>query len=60
MAAVTLGETRKISTWHEADVALGGSVTKTFLPPEFQSAYGSGPLTAKVFLEVSTMQMWDF
>lgn len=60
VAALTLGYTHKLAKWDGFFIGLGGSVTKDFLPGEFQPAYDGEPLTAKVFLQVGGMKMWDF
>jgi len=58
--AVTLGYTHKIKSWEDASLKLGGSVTKDFLPEAMRAAYGDeNPWTAKAFLQVSGMTMWD-
>ncbi len=41
------------------ELALGGSVTKDFLPAAFEGAYGGDPWTGKVFLQLKGMKMWD-
>jgi hypothetical protein len=59
VAAATLGYTHDLWQAAEARVGLGGSVTHDFLPSEFRGAYGGNPWTAKAFLRVSGMGMWD-
>jgi hypothetical protein len=59
MTALTLGTTHKIAKWESGDVGLGASVTKDILPGEFCAAYGGDPWTAKVFLQVGGMKMWE-
>ncbi len=59
VTAVTFGYTHKIAAWESAEVGLGTSVTKDFLPNDYQSAYSGNPLTGKIFLRVSGMKMWE-
>jgi hypothetical protein len=59
VTAATLGYTHDLWQAGEARVGLGGSVTHDFLPSEFRGAYGGNPWTAKAFLQVSGMGMWD-
>lgn len=59
VTAVTLGYTYKIAKWESAEVGLGASLTKDILPSDYRSAYGGDPLTAKVFLQVGGMKMWN-
>jgi hypothetical protein len=59
VTAATLGYTRNLGAWSALNVSAGGSLTKDFLPSEFRAAYGGDPLSAKVFLQVSGMRMWD-
>lgn len=59
ITAATLGYTQKIAKWESLDVGLGGSLTKYFLPTEFESAYGGDPISGKVFLQISGMKMWE-
>lgn len=58
--ALTLGYTHRLIDWGSADLSLGGSVTKDFLPREFQSAYSGEPWAAKVFLKLSGMKMFSY
>jgi hypothetical protein len=59
VTAATLGYTHKFATWENLEIGLGASVTKDFLPGEFQAAYGGNPLSGKAFLQVGGMKMWD-
>jgi hypothetical protein len=59
IAAATLGYTRRIGAWNEAELAWGGSLTQTFLPREFRASYGGQPLSGKIFLQVGGMKMWN-
>jgi hypothetical protein len=59
VTAATIGYTHKIARWDLADVGLGLSLTKDFLPTEFQSSYSGNPLSGKIFLQVGAMKMWD-
>jgi hypothetical protein len=58
--AATVGYTRKFAKWDDGEAGFGGSLTKDFLPEEFRETYGGEPLTAKVFLQLSSMKMWSF
>lgn len=59
VTAVTIGYTHKIAKWDLADIGLGASLTKDFLPSAFQNAYSGDPLSGKVFLQVGGMKMWE-
>jgi hypothetical protein len=59
VTAATLGYTRNLGTWSALHVSVGASLTKDFLPSELRTAYGGDPLSAKVFLQLSGMRMWD-
>jgi hypothetical protein len=59
VTALTIGYTRKIATWDLADVGVGASLTKDFLPSEFQKAYSGEPISGKIFIQVGGMKMWD-
>jgi len=59
VTALTLGYTHEVASYGGAKFGLGGSLTKDFLPSDFQSAYGGNPVSGKVFLQVSGMNMWD-
>ena len=54
---ITLGYTRTLAQHHDCDFKLGASVTKDFLPIDYQRDYGGNPLTAKIFVQVSGMVM---
>jgi hypothetical protein len=60
LTALTLGYTQDIAKWEHADVGFGGSVTKDFLPSDFQAAYSGDSISARVFLQLSGQKMWDF
>lgn len=57
--AVTLGYTHKLAAWESGNIGLGVSVTKDFLPTDFQNVYGGNPLSGKIFFQVSEMKMWN-
>lgn len=57
VTAMTLGYTYQIVNWSSGELGLGASITKDFLPPEFQSAYGGQPLSGKIFIKLSGMSM---
>jgi hypothetical protein len=59
VTAVTLGSTHEIKKWDSLTMGLGVSVTKDFLPKEFESSYSGDPLSGKIFLQVSGLKMWD-
>lgn len=59
VTALTLGYTHKVANFESSDIGLGASVTKDFLPTDYQSAYSGNPLTGKVFLQVGGMKMWS-
>lgn len=57
--AMTLGYTHDLKKWKSADLALGASITKTFLPSTFETAYAGDPMSGRIFLQLSGMKMWD-
>lgn len=57
VTAATLGYTHRIVNFDDGALGVGASVTKDFLPSEFQGTYGGNPLTAKVFLQLGGMKM---
>ncbi len=59
VTAATMGYTQKMSSWGAAEISLGGSVTKDFLPGDFQSAYSGNPVSGKIFVQVGGSQMWN-
>jgi len=59
VTAITLGYTHELAKWDSLHVGLGASITKDFLPSEFQSAYSGDPLSGKIFLQVGGMKMWE-
>ncbi len=60
IGALTLGYTHAVKKWESAELGLGGSVTLDRLPAEFLAAYGGqNPITGKIFIQLSGMQMWD-
>jgi hypothetical protein len=60
VTAFTVGYTHQLTKFDGWTFGIGSSVTKDFLPREFESPYGGDPLTARVFLQAGGMQMWDF
>jgi hypothetical protein len=60
VTATTLGYTHLLARLDGAQLGLGGSVTRDFLPSEYKAAYGGDPWSGKVFLQLSGMRMWDF
>jgi hypothetical protein len=60
VAALTLGYTHKILDFGgDAELGVGASGTKDLLPGAFIGAYGGNPWTAKVFVQLGGMKMWD-
>jgi hypothetical protein len=55
---LTVGHAKTIFQAESGRLQLGGSLTKDFLPVDYQNDYGGNPLTAKIFLRLSGMQMW--
>jgi hypothetical protein len=58
VGAVTVGYSHALAAWEGFELALGGSVTKTFLPNEMSGPYGGNPWTARVFAQIVGMRMW--
>ncbi len=59
VTAITLGYTHELARWDGSNVSLGTSITKDFLPANYQNAYSGNPLAAKIFLQVGGMKMWN-
>ena len=57
--ALTLGYTHEAASWSGATLGIGASITKTFVPSEFQVSYGTGPWSVKAFIQFSGMRMWQ-
>lgn len=57
VSAWTIGYTRTLVRWTNAELNIGASITKTFLPVEFQPPYGGNPLSENVFLQLQGMKM---
>ncbi len=60
VTAATLGYTHQLAHFGFGELGAGASLTKDFLPASFQNAYGTDPVTAKIFLQVGAMKMADF
>ena len=59
VTAITLGTTEYVQKLGDFRLSLGASLTKDILPMAFHNAYGGDPLTAKVFLNLGGMKMWE-
>lgn len=59
VAALTLGYTHKLTDMDGAEIGLGASSTKNLLPGDFIGSYGGNPWSAKLFLQLGGMKMWD-
>ncbi|MBI2520830.1 MAG: hypothetical protein HYV97_10450 [Bdellovibrio sp.] len=57
VSAVTLGYSYALVHFSVAELAIGTSVTKDFLPAEFISAYAGNPWTGKILLQIRGMGM---
>lgn len=55
--ALTLGYTHDLAQLDAAELKLGASVTKDFLPIDYRQDYGSNPWSARVFLQLQGMTM---
>ncbi len=60
VTALTLGYTHKCWRGSSAEIGVGASVTKDFLPSNFRTAYGGDPVSGRVFVQVNGMKMWDY
>lgn len=58
VGAISLGYSHVLKNWGAMRLNLGASVTKSFVPSVFEAAYGGGPWSGKVFLQLSGMEMW--
>lgn len=59
VTAVTLGYTYDLVKTDSVTMGVGASVSKDFLPSEFESAYSGDPLSGKIFLQMGGLKMWD-
>jgi len=57
VVATTVGYTHAITQIDEGEIGIGASVTKDFLPTDYQGTYGGNPWTGKLFLQFSGMKM---
>jgi len=57
--AATVGYTHNILKYGSADIGLGASLTKYFLPSVFKDSYGRDPVAGKIFMRVGAMKMWE-
>jgi len=60
ITALTAGYTHDIMKYDGSKIGAGFSVTKDFLPSEFQSAYGGNPWSGRIFVQLSGMRMGEF
>lgn len=62
VSAFTAGYTYKFKMNPQGDLeaGVGGSLSKNFLPSEFQPSYSGDPLSARVFLQITGMKMGSF
>lgn len=60
VTALTLGYTFDFYKTHALKFSVGGSLTRDFIPGVFEAAYGSDPLSGKVFFQISGMKMGHF
>lgn len=58
VTTATVGYTRRLVAGKKVELSAGGSLKKDFLLAEFRDAYGGEPISGKVFLQVSGMNMW--
>jgi hypothetical protein len=58
VGAATLGYTHTVAQFTDAELGVGLSGTKTFLPDEFDAAYGGDPISGKIFVQLTGMKMW--
>lgn len=57
--ALTVGYERKIKTTKNADFYTGGSYTKSYVPTQFQAAYGGGSLNSgEIHLRIVFNKSW--
>lgn len=59
VTAMTLGYTHEVYQIQEANLRIGAAITRDVLPGKFRKDYGGDPWSAKVFLQLSGMKMWD-
>ena len=60
VAAITLGYTYNFSSWKEVDLGIGGSITKDLIADVYRPYYGgSDPWSAKIFVQMGGMKMWE-
>lgn len=62
VSAFTAGYTYQFqaNSQHSLQTGMGGSITKNFLPDEFEASYSGDPLSARIFLQVTGMKMGSF
>ncbi|MBC7714880.1 MAG: hypothetical protein H7177_16150 [Rhizobacter sp.] len=55
--AFTMGYTYDICKFDNGKIGIGGSITKSIIPSVFENAYGTDPLSGKIFIQLSGMKM---
>lgn len=57
VTALTAGYTYDFLKSETGKMGVGLSITKNFLPSEFQNSYGGNPISGRIFVQVSGMKM---
>lgn len=60
VTGLTIGYTHFVKKFENSDFGVGTSITKNFLPSQFESAYEGDPWSVRVFIEARGMKMWHF
>jgi hypothetical protein len=57
--AFTVGYNHRLAAFSDMGLSAGASITKDFLPSEYRPSYSGNPLSARVYLQLGGMKMWD-
>lgn len=60
VTALTAGYTHDLRHFNFGTVGLGTSITKNFIPSEFENSYGGDPISGRIFIQLSGMGMGHF
>jgi hypothetical protein len=54
-----VGYNHRVVMLQGVELSAGMALTKDFLPGEFRASYSGNPLSARVYLQLGGMGMWD-
>ncbi len=60
VTGLTIGYTHFVKKFENSNFGVGTSVTKNFLPSQFENAYEGDPWSMRVFIEARGIKTWHF